>query len=219
MLRYDGSVINAKRIRRIYRDLGLQLRNKIPKRRVNAKLRGDRKVATMLNETWARDFVHGQLATGRKLRILMVVHTYSIYSPAIDPLFTCEAEDVVRTSEEVCKREGYPTSTHVDQHSEFISRDLDLWAYAHNVVLDFSRPGKATVIAYIESFDGHFRAEWLNAHWLVTIDDAQQKLEDRRRYYSEERPNGAIGQKAPVTLINRAGATNPAACIDVENSS
>lgn len=115
MLRREGFVINAKRTRLIYRELGLQLRNKTPKRRVKAKLRDDRKVATMPNETWAMDFVHDQLATGRKLRILTVVDTYSKYSPAIDPRFTYKAEDVVRTLEGVCKREGYPTSIRVDR--------------------------------------------------------------------------------------------------------
>jgi putative transposase len=219
MLRREGFSISMNRTRRIYRELGLQLRNKTPKRRVKAKLRDDRKVATMPNETWAMDFVHDQLATGRKLRILTIVDTYSRYAPAIDPRFTYRAEDVVRTLEGVCRKEGYPRSIRVDQGSEFISRDLDLWAYAHNVVLDFSRPGKPTDNAFIESFNGRFRAECLNAHWFLTLDDAQQKLEDWRRYYNEERPHGAIGQKAPITLINRAGATNPAARVEVENSS
>lgn len=112
-----------------------------------------------------------------------------------------------------------PGSIRVDEGSEFVSRDHYLWAYAHNVVLDFSRPGKPTGKAFIESFNGRFRAECLNAHWFLTLDDAQQKLEDWRRYYNEERPHGAIGQKAPITLINRAGATNPAARVEVENSS
>ena len=54
--------------RRIYRELGLQLRNKTPKRRVKAKPRSDRRAATRSNETWAMDFVHDQLATGRTSR-------------------------------------------------------------------------------------------------------------------------------------------------------
>ena len=101
MLRREGFSISMNRTRRIYRELGLQLRNKTPKRRVKAKLRDDRKVATMPNETWAMDFVHDQLATGRKLRILTIVDTYSRYAPAIDPRFTYRAEDVVRTLEGV----------------------------------------------------------------------------------------------------------------------
>src|SRR5215467_10263086 len=62
----EGWRINHKKTYRVYRDMGLQLRNKTPKRRVNAKLRADRKIATRPNETWAMDFVHDQSATGRK---------------------------------------------------------------------------------------------------------------------------------------------------------
>ena len=75
LLRREGWPINQKKTRRIYRELGLQLRNKTPKRRVKAKLREDRRNATRPNETWAMDFVHDQLATGRKLRVLTIVDT------------------------------------------------------------------------------------------------------------------------------------------------
>ena len=68
-------------------------------------------------------------------------------------------EDVVATLERVCREHGYPQSIRVDQGSEFISRDRDLWAYQKDVVLDFSRPGKPTDNSFIESFNGKFRAE------------------------------------------------------------
>ena len=75
LLRREGCRHGQNKTRRIYRELGLQLRNKTPKRRVTAKLRDDRKPATRSNETWAMDFVHDQLATGRKLRVLTIVDT------------------------------------------------------------------------------------------------------------------------------------------------
>ena len=108
---------------------------------------------------------------------------------------------------------------HIDQGSALVSRDLDLWAYAHNVIVHFSRPGKPNDNAFIENFNGRFRAECLNAHWFLTLDDAQQKLEDWRRYYNEEQPHGAIGQRASITLIYSAGATNPTANVEIENAS
>ena len=79
---------------------------------------------------------------------------------------------------------GYPQVIRVDQGSEFISRDLDLWAYANTVTLDFSRPGKPTDNAFIEAFNGRFRAECLNAHWFLTFADAPEKLDAWRRYYN-----------------------------------
>ena len=209
MLRQDGIEINEKRTRRLYNELGLQLRNKVPKRRVKAKLRDDRTIAVHINETWAMDFVHDQLATGKKIRVLTVVDTFSRFSPAVDPRFSYKGEDVVLTLERVCKNIGYPKSIRVDQGSEFISRDLDLWAYANNVTLDFSRPGKPTDNSFIESFNGKFRSECLNTHWFMNLDDARQKMEDWRRDYNEIRPHSTIGNKPPISLMNGSSAYSP----------
>jgi len=150
LLRREGWEINMKRTHRIYNKLGLQLRNKTPKRRVKAKLREDRCAASRVNDVWAMDFVHDQLATGRKIRVLTVVDTFSRFSPVLDPQFSYRGEDVVQTLEGTCAVVGYPKTIRVDQGSEFISRDLDLWAYTNGVTLDFSRPGKPT---YIEAFN------------------------------------------------------------------
>ncbi len=195
LLRREGWLVNAKRIYRLYKELSLQLRNKTPKRRVKAKLRDDRCAAIETNATWAMDFVHDQLATGRKIRVLTVVDSFSRFSPAVDPRFSYRGEDVVLTLERICKVVGYPKSIRVDQGSEFISRDFDLWAYQNGVVLDFSRRGKPTDNAFIESFNGKFRAECLNAHWFMSLDDARSKMEEWRKDYNEIRPHSAIGNK------------------------
>lgn len=209
LLRREGWEVNPKRIYRLYKEMGLQLRNKTPKRRVKAKLREDRIDATHSNETWAMDFVHDQLVTGSKLRILTIIDTFSRYSPATDPRFSYKGEDVVQTLERVCRKLGYPKSIRVDNGSEFISRDLDLWAYQKGVVLDFSRPGKPTDNAFIESFNGKFRAECLNAHWFMSLDDARLKMEEWRKDYNNVRPHSAIGNKPPISLINGSQGASP----------
>jgi len=83
---------------------------------------------------------------------------------------------VVATLDRVCAHTGYPGTIRVDQGSEFVSRDLDLWAYTHGVTLDFSRPGKPTDNAFIEAFNSKLRAECLNAHWFMSLEDARQKV-------------------------------------------
>ena len=143
--------MNIKKTRRIYNELGLQLRNKSPKRRVKATLREDRQEAEGPNDVWAMDFVHDQLAMGKKLRILTVVDTHSRFCPSADPRFTCRREDVAQTLERVWARTGCPRTIRLDNGSEFISRDLDQWAYANDVTLDFSRPGKPADNGFIEA--------------------------------------------------------------------
>jgi putative transposase len=75
----------------------------------------------------------------------------------------------------------FQTGERHDPAPEFISKDIDLWAYRRGVVLDFSRPGKPTDNAYIESLNGKFRAECLNAHWFASIDEMRRICEDWRR--------------------------------------
>ena len=124
MLQRDGWQHNVKKTYRICKEMGLQLRNKTPKRRVKAKLREDRKDAIQVNETWAIDFVHDQLATGRKFRILTVVDTFTRFLPIIDPRFSYRSEDVIEALEQACSQIGYPKAIRVDQGSEFISHNL-----------------------------------------------------------------------------------------------
>ena len=219
VLQREGWDVNIKKTHRIYNELGLQLRNKTPKRRVKAKLRDDRQPATRPNETWAMDFVHDQLATGKKIRVLTVVDTFSRFSPILDQRFSYGGEDVVRVLDQACAVVGYPKAIRVDQGSEFISRDLDLWAYQKDVVLDFSRPGTPTDNAFIESFNGKFRAECLNAHWFMSLDDAREKMEDWRRDYNEVRRAKRDRQQAPDNADKRRIDASRAMSQNAENSS
>ncbi len=141
--------------------------------------------------------------------MLTIVDTFTRFSPAIEPRFSFRAEDVVAVLERVGREHGFPKSIRVDQGTEFVSRDLDLWAYQRDVTLDFSRPGKPTDNSFIESLNGKFRAECLNAHWFMTLDDARAKCEAWRKDYNEVRPHSAIGYKPPIALVNRSGAHGP----------
>ena len=91
----------------------------------------------------------------------------------------------------------------------FVSRDLDLWAYANDVTLDFSRPGKPTDNAFIEAFNGRLRAEYLNTLWFLTLEDARRKLENWRWDYSELIPTAinhdAVAHLRCVMEVRRAG--------------
>lgn len=100
--------------------------------------------------------------------------------------------------ERVCRQVGYPATIRVDQGTEFVSRDVDLWAYAKGGKIDFSRPKKPTDNACIEAFNGRFRAECLNRHWFLSLTDAGGKMDDWRRDYHHVRP-----------LVKPGSATSP----------
>lgn len=205
LLQREGWQVNAKRVYRLYRLEGLQLRNKTPKRKVSAKLREDRCLATMPNQVWAMDFMSDQLFDGRRIRILTIVDAVTRISPAIDVRQSYRGADVVSTLERVTKVYGLPKIIRVDNGPEFVSKDLDLWAYLNKVTLDFSRPGKPTDNAFVESFNGSFRAECLNASWFLSLEDARSKCEAWRQDYNEVRPHSSIGHKAPIELARASG--------------
>jgi len=102
---------------------------------------------------------------------------------------------------------GCPKRIRVDNGPEFISRELDLWAYARSVVLDFSRPGKPTDNAYIESFNSRFRQECLDQHWFRDIEDARCKIEAWRLDYNERRPHSSIGNLTPAEFVESSART------------
>ena len=104
----EGWRVNVKCVYRLYHAMGLQLRNKTPKRRVKTKLRDDRTAAVRNNEIWAMDFVHDQLATGKKLRVLTIIDTFSRFSPAVEARFSYRGSDVVETLERVARQYGLP---------------------------------------------------------------------------------------------------------------
>jgi len=59
------------------------------------------------------DFVHDQLATGRKLRVLTIVDTFSRFSPALEPRFTFRGADVVEVLERLGRQVGFPATIRV----------------------------------------------------------------------------------------------------------
>jgi putative transposase len=166
LLRREGFKDNHKRVHRIYKEEGLNLRSKRPRRTKAAAHRLERPENNSLHQCWSMDFVQDQLFDGRKFRCLTVVDNCSRYCHAIRVGKSIKGIDVVEVMEALKKQNGLvPKRIQVDNGSEFISKDFDKWAYENKVTLDYSRPGKPTDNPFIESFNGSFRDECLNMHW------------------------------------------------------
>lgn len=139
-----------------------------------------------------------QTFDGRKLRILTIVDAVTRFCPAIDVRATYRGAAVVETLERVTAAHGRPKRIRTDQGTEFTSKDMDLWAWKHGVVMDFSRPGKPTDNAFAEAFNSRVRAELLSANWFLSLADARAKCEAWRKEYNTLRPHGSLGWKTPV---------------------
>jgi putative transposase len=197
LLRREGWLVNHKRVYRLYKQEQLTVRRKRPRRTVSCRSREDRPAVEGINQAWALDFLSDTLADGRKLRVLTVLDVFSRESLAVRVDFRFTAEQVVRVLEELVYVRGVPRTVRVDNGPEFTSTMFDLWGYFNKVTLDFSRPGKPTDNAFIESFNGRIREECLDQHWFLCLDDAKVKIEAWRKTYNREHPHSALGNLAP----------------------
>ena len=209
MLKCEGFKDNHKRIYRLYKEQGLSLHYKRPKRNKAAQLRQPKVLAQQVNQIWSMDFpMVDNLFDGRKLRMPKVVDCCSRESLAIHVGQSLMGDDVVRVLNAIVQVRGQPRTIKTDNGSEFIGKVMDKWAYERVVELDFSRPGRPTDNAMVESFNGRLCQECLNKHWFMSLADAQD--EDRARggaSINEARPHGTLDWLTP-TEQQRAGKPN-----------
>lgn len=202
--RREGWKINHKRVYRLYRMEGLSMRLKRPRRHVMAAHRQNRPAAGAINENWSMDFVSDALFNGRRIRALTVVDDFSRESLAIEVGQSITGEQVVAVMNRLTAVRGVPQRIRVDNGPEFVSRALDQWAYLNQVILDFSRPGKPTDNATVESFNGRLRDECLNTNWFLSLDDARHKIEAGREHYNASRPHTSLGYVPPREFARQA---------------
>jgi putative transposase len=198
LLRREGWLGNAKRVYRLYREDGLSLRHKRPKRHKSAVHRADRPVPLAPDACWAMDFVSDALFNGKRFRALTVVDLCTRECLAIEVDQGIRGEHVAAVVDRLTHQRGSPQTIRVDNGPEFVGKVLDHWAYSHGVSLDFSRPGKPTDNACVESFNGRFRKECLNANWFLSLADARKKIAAWREEYNGWRPHTSLGFKTPA---------------------
>lgn len=142
------------------------------------------------------------LFNGRRFRALTVVDNFSRKCVAICVGKSLKGEDVVGVMERLrVLGKRLPVRIQTDNGSEFITKGVEKWAYEHCVTMDFSHPGKAIDNPFIESFNGSLRDEYKNIHWFLSLEDAQDKLNNWRREYNHERTHSSLNDMTPTEFI------------------
>ena len=145
------------------------------------------------------------LFDGKKFRVLTLVDNYSRKSLVLHSGISIKGEDVAEILKNVTfEQQAYPKRIKIDNGPEFISKALDRWAYERKIELEFSRPGKPTDNAFIESFNGSLRDECLNVNWFLSLEDAQQKLDVWKEDYNSYRPHSSLGNLTPKEFIENS---------------
>jgi putative transposase len=206
LLNREGWGVGKSLMQRLYREEGLVLKQRPKRRRRAAEHRRERVRATEANQAWSLDFVSDQLTDGRRFRALTIVDVFTRESLAVEVGRALKGTDVVEVLNQIRFERGAPKMLFCDNGSEFTSQILDLWAYQNGVRIDFSRPGKPTDNAYIETFNGTLRAECLDTHWFGTMAEAKEIIEAWRKEYNESRPHRAHGERTPNEFAKEIAA-------------
>lgn len=203
LLTREGWKVGRNKVHRLYKLEGLQVRMRVRRKKRISLHRGPSPTALAAGQYWAMDFVHDQLASGRKFRVLTIIDKWHRQCVALQADFSLTGQSVIDALNEVALERSLPFAITVDHGTEFTSKALDEWCYFRGVKLDFIRPGKPTENGMIESFNGRLRDECLNVNEFATLDHVKEVLKAWRQDYNHCRPHGSLGHLTPSEFAKR----------------
>jgi putative transposase len=212
LLRDEGEPSGINRIYRLYREEGLAVR----KRRSRRKAVGTRApilVEAKPNARWSLDFVHDQLACGRRFRVLNIVDDVTRECLAAIPDISMSGKRVARELTEIIERRGKSRMVVSDNGTEFTSNAILRWSKEHQVEWHYIAPGKPMQNGYIESFNGRMRDELLNESLFLDLDQARQIITAWVADYNTRRPHSSLGYRTPAAYADHLTATGHRAAL------
>ncbi|WP_242414678.1 IS3 family transposase [Sphingomonas panni] len=215
LLRRDGITINRKKTQRLYREEGLTVRRRKGRRRA-VGARAPSPVLALPNQRWSLHFVHDQLVTGRRFRVLNIVDdvTRECLRAVVDT--SISGRRVVRELADLIAERGRPKMIVSDNGTELTSNAVLAWSADASIEWHYIAPGKPTQNGFVESFNGRMRDELLNETLFFTIGQARSILAHWVDDYNTERPHSSLGYATPAAFAagleqQRAGLTPPIA--------
>jgi transposase InsO family protein len=214
LLKADGWLVNDKRVERLWRQEGLKVPARQPKR--GRLWDGDGSCIRLRpehrNHVWSYDFVEARTHDGRKFRMLNVLDEFSRECLAIRVDRKLKAADVIDVLSDLFILRGVPAHIRSDNGPEFIANTVQSWIAAVGAKTAYITPGSPWENGYVESFNAQIRDELLNGEIFYTLKEAKIMIEGWRRHYNTVRPHGALGYRPPAPEVFVPGvAARPAA--------
>jgi len=197
LLRSEGWSMNRKKTQRLYREEGLAVRRRSSRRRI-AVARTPIPRPEDPNCRWSTDFVHDQLASGRRFRVLTIIDDLTKECLAAVPDTSLTGKRVVREMTALIARHGRPGVIVSDNGTEFTSSAVLAFTQAAKLDWRYIAPGKPTQNAFAESFQGRMRDECLNEHLFFSMNHARAVIAGWVEDYDTARPHSAIGYMTPA---------------------
>lgn len=195
LLAREGQVVNHKRLFRLYREAGLSVKRNRRKKLVRTGL--IQPAVSTLNEEWSLDFVSDGLADGRAMRVLTVIDNFTRECLTLEADTCFSGDRVTRVLDRVIAQRGCPKAIRMDNGPELTSRRFLAWCIERKITANYIQPGKPVQNGYIESFNGRFRDECLNANWFRNLFDARRRITSWRNDYNRSRPHSALQYRTP----------------------
>jgi putative transposase len=201
-LRREGFVVNHKRLFRLYREERLMVRKRGGRKRALGS-RTPMPVPTRPNELWALDFVSDQLVSGRRFRILAIYDVCTRRCLLAVADFSLSGRRVARELDRLIAVHGKPKAIGSDNGTELTSNAILAWTAESGIDWHYIAPGKPVQNAFIESFNGRLRDEFLNETLFTSLAQARAALEEWRRDYNTVRPHSRIGWLTPAAYTEQ----------------
>jgi len=218
MLRMEGWCVNHKRVERIWKQEGLKVPRKQPKRGrlwLNdgscVRLRAERR-----DHVWAYDFVQARTHDGRSFRMLTLVDEYTRECLAIDVARNLRSDDVLERLSWLMATRGVPDHIRSDNGPEFTATVVRDWLKKVGVRTLFIEPGSPWENGYCESFNGKLRDELLAREVFYSLREAKVLIERWRRHYNTKRPHSSLGYRPPApeaVMLEPITAERPSAAL------
>ena len=199
LLRREGVMINKKKTQRLYKEEGLEVRRRRNRRRA-VGTRAPAPVLALPNQRWSLDFVHDQIVTGRRFRVLNVVDDVTRECLAAVPDTSISGRRVVRELTDLIVLRGKPGMIVSDNGTELTSNAVLAWCGELGVEWHYIAPGKPMQNGYVESFNGRMRDELLNETLFLSIDHARVEIAAWVEDYNRERPHSSLGYETPAAF-------------------
>ena len=199
----DGWRCNRKRIQRLWRDEGLHVPTRAPRRKKRGRRAPGNVVAAHPDQVWAMDFAFDETREGRPIKIFNVTDEFTRECLASVPARSINADRVVSVLEELVCWRGAPGYIRCDNGPELVSEGLKDWCRFEDVTTSYIEPGAPWQNAYVESFNGHLRRELLEMESFDTLFEAKVLIEDWRLEYNHYRPHMSLGYQTPAEFARR----------------
>ena len=206
LLRREGEPSGINRIYRLYREEGLGVRKRKGRKRAIG-VRAPILVEARPNARWSLDFVHDQMANGRRFRILNVVDDVTHECLVSIPDTSISGHRVGRELTALIERRGRPGMIVSDNGTELTSHAIFAWAKEHRIEWHYIMPGKPMQNGYVESFNGKMRDELLNETLFFSLDQAREAVAEWVEDYNTQRPHSSLAYETPAAYAAKFAAT------------